>query len=120
MRAIGFRAEPAAVNWAVVEGSKDAPILLACEREVPPKTFDEVASLSWFRGRVQYIVQTYSPSIAAVRYPESFQPHVKALPLGQRCRIEGVLIEAVHASGLNTVLTGPLATIAKNLGRIDI
>jgi hypothetical protein len=116
MRAIGFRAEPSAVTWAVVEGTKDQPILVGYGKEVPPATYGEVAALSWFRDRIQHIVRLYSPQIAAVRYPESFQPRVKVVQLGQRCRIEGVLIEAVHSCGINTVLTGPLATIAKNLG----
>jgi hypothetical protein len=60
-------------------------------------------------------VHTYSPAIAAVRYPETFQPRVRLASLGQRCRVEGVVIEAVKSSGIG-VLTGPLATIAKNLG----
>lgn len=116
MKAIGFRAEPAAVNWAVVEGSKEQPILLGSGKETAPTTFDEVAALKWFRDRIQYIVKTYSPSVAAVRYPETFQPRVKLVPLGQRCRVEGVLIEAVRSCGINEILTGPLATISKNLG----
>jgi hypothetical protein len=85
-------------------------------KENAPATFDEVAALTWFRDRVCHIVQTYSPEIAAVRYPEVFQPKVKVLPLGQRCRIEGVLMAAVSSCGVRTVLTGSLVTIAKNLG----
>jgi hypothetical protein len=115
MKTIGFRAEPSAVSWAVLEGSKGKPILCGYGKEEPPATFDEGASLKWFRDRIQHIVKTYSPEVAAVRYPETFQPRIKFVPLGQRCRVEGVLIEAVHSSGIK-VLTGPLATIAKNLG----
>lgn len=117
MKAIGFRAEPSAISWAVVEGSKDQPVLVGYGKEEPPKTFDEAAALKWFREKVQHIVNTYSPNVAAVRYIETFQPHkVQVVPLGQRCRIEGVVIEAVRSSGINQILTGPLATIAKNLG----
>ena len=117
MKAIGVRVEPSAANWAVVEGSKQHPILIGYGTEKPPKTFDEAASLKWFREKIQQIVQAYSPTVAAVRYVETFQPHkVQVVPLGQRCRIEGVSIEALRSSGVTTILTGPLATIAKNLG----
>jgi hypothetical protein len=115
MKAIGFRAEPGAVSWAVLEGSKDKPVLLGYGKEEPPTTFDDAATLKWFRDKILYIVKLYSPTIAAVRYPETYQPRLKLVPLGQRCRVEGVLIEAMHSSGIK-VLTGPLATIAKNLG----
>jgi hypothetical protein len=116
MKAIGFRAEPSAITWAVVEGTKDQPILVGHGKEVPPATFDEVAALKWFRVQIQHIVHLYSPQIAAVRYPETFQPRAKVAPLGQRCRVEGVLIEAASSCGVDKVLTGPLATISKNLG----
>jgi hypothetical protein len=115
MKAIGFRAEPSALNWAVVQGCKNEPILLGYGKEEPSATFDEPAALKWFRDKVQNIVQSYLPDIAAIRFPETFQPHVKHVLLGQRCRVEGVVIEVVCSSGIK-ILTGPLASIAKNLG----
>ena len=115
MKAIGFRAEPSAINWAVVEGSKGQPELVAASKEKPPATFDEVATLKWLRDVAQHLVRTYSPTIAAVRYAETFQRSPNLKSIGERCRLEGVLIEAMNSCGLR-VLTGPLATIAKNLG----
>jgi hypothetical protein len=115
MKAIGFRAEPSTVHWAVVEGSKIEPVLIAADEEKAPATFDEAARLKWLRDRIRYLLQTYSPEVAAVRYPETFQRSPKVLPLGQRCRLEGVIIEGVQSCGVR-VLTGPLATISKNLG----
>jgi hypothetical protein len=116
MIAIGFRAEPSVVNWAVVQGSSAEPVLLGADKLTAPASFDEGAALTWFRDRTQYLVQTYSPNIAAVRSPETFMPrNVKLSSLYQRCRLEGVVIEALHSSGIH-VLTGALATISKNIG----
>src|SRR5712692_3959222 len=85
MKTIGFRAEPFTVNWAVVEGSKGTPVLIGADEEKAPATFDEPARLKWFRERIQHLLQTYSPAVAAVRYPETFQRSIKVVPLGQRC-----------------------------------
>ena len=50
-----------------------------------------------------------------VRYPETVLRSSQPLSMHKRCRVEGVVIEAVHSSGVR-VLTGPLATISSKLG----
>ncbi len=116
MKSIGFRAEPSSVSWAVVEGSTAAPILNGADKLKAPASFDEAAALKWFREQTQRLVQAYSPNVAVVRSPETFFPHQpKYLPLYQRCRVEGVLVETLHSCGVQ-VLTGPMATISGKLG----
>jgi hypothetical protein len=114
MRAIGFRAEPSAVNWAVVEGTKENPVLIAADKSEAPVAYTEPESLAWFRSRAQQLIQTYSPKSAGVRYPETMKRSSIA-SMDKRCRVEGILIDAMQAAGIVTS-TGVLATISKNLG----
>lgn len=114
MKAIGFRAEPSALHWGVVEGTPENPVLVAADTAEIPVAFDEPEALAWVRGQVLQLIKTYSVGAAAVRYPETFKRSSPA-SIDKRCRIEGVVIEAARALGI-TALTGALATISKNLG----
>ena len=116
MKAIGFRAEPSAISWAVVEGSSAEPILDGADKLKAPASFDEAAALKWFREQIQRLVQAYSPDIAVVRTPETFFPRQpKYQGLYQRCRVEGVIVETLRSCGIN-VSTGPMGTISSKLG----
>jgi len=116
MKAIGFRAEPSVVSWAVVEGSTGEPILNGADKLKAPASFDEAAALKWFREQTQRLVQAYLPSVAVVRSPETFFPRQpKYQSLYQRCRVEGVLVETLYSCGV-PVLTGAMATISSKLG----
>lgn len=115
MVAIGFRAEPSVINWAAVEGTKETPILIDAIGLKAPATYTEAAALKWFREKVAELVRGFAPDVAAIRYPETFLRSVNITSLNQRCRLEGVILEMLQSSGV-PVLTGPLATISKNLG----
>lgn len=113
--ALGLRAEVSAVNWAVVEGSREAPVLVAADQAVAPATYDEAASLGWLRAQVRSLIETYSPQVVAIRYPETVIRSSAQSSMHRRCRVEGVLVEVARSCGAQ-VLTGALATISKNLG----
>jgi hypothetical protein len=115
MVAIGFRVEPKAVHWAVVRGSKDAPVLVADGSIPAPKTYTEAAKLTYFRDRVATIIDQHQPAIAAVRYPETFGGSRGQTSQQARSRIEGVLLECANSKGLG-VITGALKTISSKLG----
>jgi hypothetical protein len=114
MIAIGFRAEPSALHWAVVEGTHRNPLLLAADTLKAPISFSEAASLGWFRSQVVHLYDQFSPAAAAVRYPETVmgRPNASA---NRRCRVEGVILEVAHSRGVEAS-TGALTTISKNLG----
>ena len=59
MRAIGFRAEVDAVDFAVVEGSVDCPKLIASQKISAPKTIDEILadSRGGRRPKLPYYVE---------------------------------------------------------------
>lgn len=113
-RALGLRAEARQINWAVVKGTRDSPVLLAHGKAAAPVDLAEAPALSWYSGRVKHIVETYTPSVAAVRSPEPI-----ARGAGEsarfRLRIEGVLLQTIDACGL-PVRLGALAMISGRLG----
>ena len=68
---LGVRAEPAAIHWAIVQGTLNRPILHAHGSEVAPNAYTEGESLVWIRKRLVYIIDTFKPMKVAVRYPHS-------------------------------------------------
>jgi hypothetical protein len=115
MIALGLRAETSAINWAVVKGSTEEPILVAADSAAAPVAYDETSALTWFRKKFTQLVEMYSPNVVAIRYPETVMRPASQTSMHRRCRVEGVLVEAAQSSGLK-VVTGALATISKNLG----
>jgi hypothetical protein len=69
-RAIGFRVEPKALHWAVVEGATASPTLIAIDKISAPKTFSEPKILSFFRERVLHLIAHHHPDKGGVRYAE--------------------------------------------------
>jgi len=45
VRAIGFRAEPKRIHWAVVEGARRSPLLIAHDDAAAPVNLDEAPAL---------------------------------------------------------------------------
>ncbi len=115
MKVIGFRAEPNALNWAVVEGTQHAAVLVAADTLKTPISYEEHACLGWLRDQVLHLYGQYSPQIAAVRYAESVMGKANQNSANRRCRVEGVVLEVAHSRGAK-VSTGALTTISKNLG----
>lgn len=114
-RSLGLRAEPRVLHWAVVEGTQDEPVLTAHDKAEAPASFDEPAALSWFRNRVLFLIDTYEPAAAGVRFPEPSARGGNKDSAKQRSRVEGVLLEAVNSRGL-TITSGALTTIGSRLG----
>ena len=114
-RVLGMRAEPRQFNWAVVEGTQEAPILTGHETATAPVNLDEAGALSWVRQRAQFIISSNKPTAAVLRAPEFSPKGGNTDSARRRLRLEGVLLEVCRASSLATTL-GVLATISKNLG----
>jgi hypothetical protein len=114
-RALGFRAEAHKVYWAVVEGTKTAPILIAHDSAAAPVNLTEAPALSWYSSRVRHIVETYKPAAAMIRSVEPTAIGSKKEGARLRLRIEGVLLQTVDSCGLKAAI-GALATISGKLG----
>jgi hypothetical protein len=114
-QALGFRAEAQQVYWAVVEGTRDEPILVAHDKVAAPVGLNEAPALSWYTDRVRLLVNTYKPDAAGVRFAEPNARGSNKEGARRRSRIEGVLLQAIDSSGLG-VTTGALAKISARLG----
>jgi hypothetical protein len=114
-RALGFRAETHKIYWAVVEGTRAAPILVAHDDAAAPVNLAEAPALSWYSGRVKHIVETYKPNAAMVRSAEPTARASRKEGPRVRLRIEGVLLQTLDSCGLNATI-GALATISGKLG----
>ena len=112
-RVLGIRVEPSSINWAIVEGTRELPILVAADDANAPAQWDEANALSWYRERVLHIIEQYNPAIVAVRYQE---PKGRAAGNAgrKRARIEGIVLEASNSRAI-PVKTGALVTISANL-----
>src|SRR6266853_3731708 len=110
---LGIRVEPSCIHWAVVEGRRDLPILIATDDATAPVQWDEAKALSWYRERILHIIGQYHPATVAVRYQE---PKGRAAGNSgrKRARIEGVVLEAANSRAL-PVVTGALVTISAKL-----
>jgi hypothetical protein len=114
-RALGFRSEAKQIHWAVVEGTREAPILLAHDSAAAPVNLDEAPALSWYGTRAKYIVDTFQPAVATIRTAESVAPGSKKEGARRRLRIEGVLLQTMDSCGLRVTI-GALAMISGKLG----
>jgi hypothetical protein len=70
-RTLGFRAEAKQIHWAVVEGTRENPILVDHGIAAAPVDLTDAPALSWYSSRVKHIIQTYQPSMGMIRTAES-------------------------------------------------
>lgn len=115
IKAIGFRAEAKAINWAVVTRAGDSLVLIKTETQKLPATFDEARGLEWCRKRLHQIVDEHHPIVAGVRYPEPSAPKANVTATNERIRIEGIILESLASKGVD-VITGALRTIGSIMG----
>jgi len=115
VRTIGFRAEPNALNYAVIEGTVRAPCLIAHAKISAARNFGEAESLVWYRKRVEIVIEEFKPTYAVVRCPEPFAKVGKPTSIYQRVRIEGVVAEVAHKMGLQVEVEA-LVTMSARIG----
>lgn len=114
-RALGLRAEAQQIHWAVVEGTRSSPILVAHDKTAAPVNLTDGPALSWYRTRIQLVVQAHSPRTAAVRSAEQIARGGNKEGSRRRLRIEGVLLQTLDELNLAVDL-GALGMISKKLG----
>jgi len=116
MRAIGFRAEPTVVHFAIVEGTRDRPVVLTRNKFAAPKTYDDADQLVWYREKVRGIIQNHSADVAGVRFPEARSQSAGTSSAMRRLRIEGVVMEAARSLAIPIKAAGGLQHIRAKLG----
>jgi hypothetical protein len=114
MRVLGLRAEPDAFNWAISEGTLEAPVVVAVDRVAGPRGYSDPEVLNHFRARLLHIAKQHSPVAVGLRTPE---PVARGGGDSAKCRlrVEGVLLAVSGELGLQVTL-GALVTINSLLG----
>lgn len=115
MRGIGFRVEPKAIHWGIVEGTKDSPLVIADDVISAPKTYDEASTLSLYRSQISLVLNQYYPKAAAIRYSEPNARGKLTNSTRLRVQIEGIILQLLHSEGLNTI-AGASNTLTANIG----
>ena len=115
MRALGLRAEPKLLHWAVVEGTAEAPVLVGHDKAVPPVHVDEPEALGWYRERLKFLIGKFAIDAVGIRIAETFGRQGSLEPAMRRSRIEGVLFEGSYSCG-KPVLAGALNQLSATLG----
>jgi Holliday junction resolvasome RuvABC endonuclease subunit len=114
MIALGFRADPTTLHWAVIDGPADPLKLLGCGGLESPVSFNEAQSLTWFRNEVETLLAEHRPDVAAIRYAETVPQRGGGSSAYKRARIEGVVLEICNRNGL-TILTAQSQSIKSKL-----
>src|SRR5438874_800755 len=107
MKALGFRAEPATVHYALVEGSRDTPLLSADGKFSAPVTYGDSEALAYYRDRVLNLIDQFKPDAVVIRFAETFYQRklgpAMFTSLFARARIEGVVLVTAQTAGVRAV-----------------
>jgi hypothetical protein len=108
MKAIGFRAEPNQVHFAVIDSATPTECTTDRLRIGGGKaTAEELALL---RTAIVNVIEMYKPDVACVRTSDTPQSLRYVQSSFERARIEGVIMEASASKGVKTI-AGPAVTI---------
>lgn len=109
-KAIGFRAAPKEVHFAIYDGEAEAVINIEVLRI--PTAFYGPEALKFVRSNVLDILREFEVVAAGIRTTE---PSAQSIDL-RRVQIEGVIQEAFASSQLTKFYAGPIAVITHRLG----
>lgn len=103
---LGFRADKDAIYWAAVTLG-DSPVLESHGTIKAPGTYTSDAQVfSYFRQKVKEKITQYDAKAAGVKYSESGRRASHIASGDSRCRVEGVIVEAIHSQGLEALTGG--------------
>lgn len=111
MIALGLRAHPKHVTFAVVD-NPDSPRLVALSEIRLPAALHAPEQLFYVRTTLLDLIQEFGISSTGVRTTEPVADRPSLL----RVNIEGVIQELLGAGAVPRYFAGPLATIGKHLG----
>lgn len=109
MSSIGFRASADTVYYGIIEEDGSFNV----ERLTRPKSMEESAALRYLRTNIRDIISEFEAESAGIRMIEPQAPG--SYP--KRRHIEGVILELLANSPVESYFKGPIATIAKWLGK---
>jgi hypothetical protein len=103
MRVMGLRAEKDCFRWIVLEGTSDVPVKVDMDRVRAPAAYGEAESLAFFRSRLLSLIEDLKPEKVVLKKAETFgRGKANVASTDARIRVEGVLLESAHASGVSS------------------
>jgi hypothetical protein len=114
LRAIGIRASPREVYYAIVAEAEVGEILTVGSVVVPP-ALELPEQLHFVRTTLLDIMAEYEVRRAGIRLTE---PAAKSTSV-ERLNLEGVIQELLNSSGVQAYFAGAIATIASRLGEAE-
>lgn len=113
-RAIGIRASPREVYYAVVEGAEDC-VIVTVASVVVPSALKLPEQLHFIRTTLLDIMAEFNVRRAGIRLTE---PTAKSISV-ERLNLEGVIQELLSSSSVQAYFAGSIATIAAKLGEAE-
>lgn len=115
-RAIGLRASPSAVHYAVVESSASGALeLLTVGTLTLPCALDLPDRLSFVRTTILDIITEFAARRAGIRLTE-YTAQTTSI---ERLNLEGVIQELLSSSDVDGYFAGAIARIGGLLGEVD-
>lgn len=115
MNAIGFRAHPQRVWFAVVSQQEGALVVKNVSHVAIPPALQAPAQLQFVRTTLLDIIGEYHINRAGIRTAE---PTAQSLT-EFRLNLEGVIQELLASGAVESYFAGPIARIARHLGLKD-
>ena len=100
--------------YAIVDGTKDSPVLVHCDVTGYPKGYEEHSLFHWFHQEITDLLDTHSPDTLAVKAAETMVKRSGSLET--RIRIEGIALMSAAEVGCASAHRKVKSTIAKDLG----
>ncbi len=114
MRILAVRCSNTDFAYAVIEGSKQSPIVIDSNLTGFPKGYDEPALFHWFHQEIMGLIGKHHPAGVAVKAAESMVKRSGSLET--RIRVEGIALMSAAEAGCDTARRKIKSTIAKDLG----
>ena len=108
MIAIGFRAHPKRVYYAVIAQEDEAQVVRSVSAVVVPAALHAPEQLRFVRTTLLDIIAEYRADCAGIRTTEP----IVSRPNTLRLALEGVIQELIASGAVATYFAGPIATIA--------
>lgn len=115
MRSIGFRVEPSAIIYAVVDGTVDKAKVVTTGKLPAPATYDDGDALVWYREKVCAALRDHDVKCMGIRFPEAGNRSAGTGSSMKRLRIEGVVMEATRSMSIPITAAGALQHIRGKL-----
>lgn len=114
MTVLGVRCSNKDFTYAVLDGTKAAPVLVACETLNLPKGFAPAQSLYWLFQETTGLLSQHSVSRVVIK---RFEGKTRGGSFETRVEHEAAVMLAAGAEGNHAVFKKVKSTLAKDLGQ---